>query len=175
MANEMDPSDLIQLLHEYESRMVPVIQDNGGNIDKFLGDGILATFGAVLSSDSYAADALRAVDTLIEAADAWNADRTAAGQPPISIGMAVVTGRIIFGAVGDDTRLEYTVIGDPVNLCAKLEKHNRTALTRALTTCEAFDLAARQGYAAPARRERIRQVAVEGVPAGVDLVVIAAR
>ena len=50
MANDMDPSDLIQLLHEYESRMVPTIQGHGGNIDKFLGDGILATFGAVLPS-----------------------------------------------------------------------------------------------------------------------------
>ena len=175
MANEMDPSNLIQLLHEYESRMVPIIQDHGGNIDKFLGDGILATFGAVLSSDSYASDAMHAVDDLIDAADAWNVDRAVAGQPPISIGMAVVTGRIIFGAVGDDTRLEYTVIGDPVNLCAKLEKHNRTALSRALTTYEAFDLAENQGYAAPETRDRHRQVAVEGVPAGVDLVVIAAR
>ena len=175
MANEMDPSNLIQLLHEYESRMVPVIQDHGGNIDKFLGDGILATFGAVLSSESYAADAMHAVDALLDAADAWNADRSAAGQPPISIGMAVVTGRIIFGAVGDETRLEYTVIGDPVNLCAKLEKHNRTALSRALTTYEAFDLAENQGYAPPETRDRHRQVAVEGVPAGVDLVVIAAR
>jgi adenylate cyclase len=175
MANEMDPSNLIQLLHEYESRMVPVIQDHGGNIDKFLGDGILATFGAVLSSDSYASDAMHAVDDLIGAADAWNVDRAAVGQPPISIGMAVVTGRIIFGAVGDETRLEYTVIGDPVNLCAKLEKHNRTALSRALTTYEAFDLAEKQGYAAPATRERHQEVAVEGVSTGVDLVVIAAR
>ena len=50
MANDMDPSDLIQLLHEYEWRMVPIIQGHGGNIDKFLGDGILATFGAVLPS-----------------------------------------------------------------------------------------------------------------------------
>lgn len=175
MANDMDPSDLIQLLHEYESRMVPIIQDHGGNIDKFLGDGILATFGAVLPSDRYAADAMQAVDALIAAADEWNTDRAAAGRPPISIGMAVVTGRIIFGAVGDDTRLEYTVIGDPVNLCAKLEKHNRTAASRALTTCDAFDLAEQQGYHAPATRERCAAVAVEGVPTGVDLVVIASR
>jgi len=175
MANDMDPTNLIQLLHEYESRMVPIIQEGGGNIDKFLGDGILATFGAVLSSESYAADAMRTVDALVNAADEWNVDRSTTGLPPISIGMAVVTGRIIFGAVGDDTRLEYTVIGDPVNLCAKLEKHNRTAKSRALTTCEAFDLAARQGYQAPSTRERFAAVTVEGVPTGIDLVVIALR
>ena len=50
MANDMDPSDLIQLLHKHESRMVPTIQGHGGNIDKFLGNGILPTFGAVLPS-----------------------------------------------------------------------------------------------------------------------------
>jgi len=59
MANDMDPSELIQLLYDYESRMVPAIQAHGGNIDKFLGDGILATFGAVLPSETYAADAMR--------------------------------------------------------------------------------------------------------------------
>ncbi len=174
----IDPQDNM-ITRDYVAYMTSNTILLGAEFDKIISilmvTGILATFGAVLSSDSYAADALRAVDTLIEAADAWNADRAAAGQPPISVGMAVVTGRIIFGAVGDDTRLEYTVIGDPVNLCAKLEKHNRTALTRALTTCEAFDLAAQQGYAAPATRERRSQVAIEGVSAGVDLVVIAAR
>lgn len=175
MANEMDPSELIRLLYDYESRMVPVIQAHGGNIDKFLGDGILATFGAVLPTESYAADALRAVDALLITADDWNAERTAAGLPPIAVGMAVVTGRIIFGAVGDDTRLEYTVIGDPVNLCAKLEKHNRTVRSRALTTGGTFDLAERQGYAAPMARERQLSAAVEGVATGVDLVVIASR
>ncbi len=175
MANDMDPSDSIQLLHEYESRMVPIIQSHGGNIDKFLGDGILATFGAVLPSETYAKDAMRAVDGLLDAADDWNVDLVKAGKQPISIGMAMVTGRIIFGAVGDDTRLEYTVIGDPVNLCAKLEKHNRAAQSRALTTCGALDLAIQQGYAAPATLERRHEVAVEGVAAGVDLVVLASR
>ena len=142
LANDMEPSDLVGLLTEYESRMVPIVQANGGNIDKFLGDGILATFGAALPSDTYAADAMRAADDLNLAYLAWKAERVAAGKSPVDIGIAVVTGRIVFGAVGDETRLEYTVIGDPVNLCAKLEKHNRTAETvcpddaRVLRACE---------------------------------------
>ena len=89
--------------------------------------------------------------------------------------MAIVTGRIVFGAVGDDTRLEYTVIGDPVNLCAKLEKHNRTARTRALTTYEAVELAKRQGYAPSEIPERQQAAAIECVNAGVDLIVLAKR
>lgn len=172
MSNEMDPSDLIRLLSEYESRMVPVIQAQGGNIDKFLGDGILATFGAALPSETYCADAMRAVDALQDATMAWEEERKAAGLTPVPIGMAVTSGRIVFGAVGDETRLEYTVIGDPVNLCAKLEKHNRTARTRALTTRPCFELAHRQGYAAPRQREHRDGVAIDGVEMPVDIVVL---
>lgn len=172
MSNEMDPSDLIQLLSEYESRMVTVIQAHGGNIDKFLGDGILATFGAALPSETYAADALRCIDALQDAVAVWAAERRAAGLGPVPIGMAVVTGRIIFGAVGDETRLEYTVIGEPVNLCAKLEKHNRAAQTHALTTQPGFELAQRQGYAPPRRCEHRDAVAIDGVAMPIDIVVL---
>jgi adenylate cyclase len=172
MANEMDPTDLIRLLSEYESRMVTVIQANGGNIDKFLGDGILATFGAALPSEHYAADAMRTIDALHGAIADWAAERIAAGKTPIPIGMAVVTGRIVFGAVGDETRLEYTVIGDPVNLCAKLEQHNRVAGTHALTTRKSFDLALLQGYTASGRQEYRDAVTIDGVAHPMDIVVL---
>jgi adenylate cyclase len=175
LSNEMAPSDLIALLTEYESRMVPVVQAHGGNIDKFLGDGILATFGAVLPSDTYAADAMRAVDDLQKAFTAWRADRVAAGLKPVEIGMAVATGRIVFGAVGDETRLEYTVIGDPVNLCAKLEKHNRAAQTTALTTAESYAQAQRQGYAPPVPCLARTADGIAGVENPVDTVVLVGR
>lgn len=172
LAGTMDPSALIKLLHDYESRMVPVIQKHGGNIDKFLGDGILATFGAVLPSDRYAADALNAVDELVAVADAWNEERRAAGLDPIQIGMAVASGRVVFGAVGDETRLEYTVIGEPVNLSAKLEKHNRTAGTRALVTAVVYEHGKAQGYALAAPYDR-SLMTIEGVANPVDVVVLA--
>ena len=175
LANDMEPSDLVGLLTEYESRMVPIVQANGGNIDKFLGDGILATFGAALPSDTYAADAMRAADDLNLAYLAWKAERVAAGKSPVDIGIAVVTGRIVFGAVGDETRLEYTVIGDPVNLCAKLEKHNRTAETVALTTRESYGLAKRQGYAATGDCEERSADMIGGVDYPIDTVVLACR
>jgi len=175
LANEMDPSDLIRLLSEYESRMVPAIQAYGGNIDKFLGDGILATFGAVLPSDTFAADALRAVDALLAAADDWNAARVAAGRKPVSIGNAMVAGRVIFGAVGDETRLEYTVIGEPVNMAAKLEKHNRALNTRALTTRDSFARAITQGYKAADPPQICAGTRIEGVDHPFDIVVLATR
>ena len=173
LSNRLTPSQLIALLTDYESRMVAVIENHGGTVDKFLGDGILASFGAAVPSESYAADALRAADGLVAAADVWNGDRAAAGQEPIRIGVAVSSGRVIFGAVGADTRLEYTCIGEPVNLSAKLEKHNSTAGTRALADAETYRLALDQGYAPPLTHDRRDAAPVAGVAAPLDIVVLA--
>jgi len=145
LAQTVTPDEAIALLADYQGRMVPLIQANGGSIDKFLGDGILATFGAAVPPTSHAADALRAVDAVMADVDAWNAARTAAGQAPLRVGAAVATGRIIFGAVGDETRLEYTVIGEAVNLSAKLEKATKDEGVRALATAETYALARAQG------------------------------
>lgn len=173
LAREMEPSDLIGLLVEYESRLVPVIQRHGGSIDKFLGDGILATFGAAEPSDSHAADAMRALEAVIVESDAWNAERSAAGRGPLTIGAAVTTGRVVFGAVGDASRLEYTVIGDAVNLAAKLEKHNKVLVTRALATEAAVALAAEQGYRPAREPDNLRQTEIPGIEEPIDIVVIA--
>ncbi len=175
LAETMDPSALIQLLTEYESRMVPAIHRHGGSVDKFLGDGIMATFGAVVASDAYAADSLRAVDDIVAAAEAWSAERRDAGLDPLRIGAAVAAGRVIFGAVGDETRLEYTVIGDPVNLSAKLEKHNKTVGTIALTTGDTYALAKAQGYRPSAAHPEQPGSRLLGVERPVDVIVLAAN
>jgi adenylate cyclase len=132
LSTDLAPGDVMKVLQDYQGRVCPLIARNGGSIDKFLGDGILASFGAVAPSTTAAADALRAADAVIEAADRWAAERTAAGRQPLSIGLAVASGRVVFGAVGDAERLEFTVIGDAVNFAAKLEKHNKDEHTRAL-------------------------------------------
>ena len=149
---DLSPDALMTLLAEYEARMGDAIRGNGGSIDKYLGDGIMATFGAATRSETWAADALRAVDDLVATAAAWREERRAAGALPLDIGFAVATGPVIFGAVGDPRRLEYTVIGDAVNLAAKLEKHNKEADAVALTTEWAYEEARTQGYVPPARR-----------------------
>ena len=166
------PSALMALLTEYHARLVPLIQQHGGTIDKFLGDGILATFGAAERSDRYAADALAAVDAVMAEAARWHAERAKAGETPLAINAGVAVGRIVFGAVGDERRLEYTVIGDIVNLAAKFEKHNKLEGTRALATVETLERAVVQGYRAPHRPERRAQRLVGGLPEPIDLVVI---
>ena len=170
---DLAPDDVMKLLQDYQGRVCPLIVGNGGSIDKFLGDGILASFGAVALSSTAAADALRAADAVIAAGEKWAAERRAAGRPELSLGMAVSSGRVVFGAVGDTERLEFTVIGDAVNFAAKLEKHNKDEKTRALTDARTYALAERQGYTAPMARERRAGRSVGGVTEPVDIVVLA--
>jgi adenylate cyclase len=173
LAKSLPPSDLIGVLVEYQSRMIPAIQRHGGSIDKFLGDGILATFGAAMPSDTHAADALRALEAVVAAGDAWSQSRMEVGAEPMALGAAVATGRVVFGAVGDESRLEYTVIGDAVNLAAKLEKHNKAIGARALVASETYDLAVSQGYRPANQPQRISGVEIVGVEGPVELIVLA--
>jgi adenylate cyclase len=163
---------VIALLGEYQRLVVPIVRHHGGSIDKYLGDGILASFGAVALDAACAAQALRAVDEIVQAVDAWRAQRRAAGLAAPDVGAGLATGEVVFGIVGDGQRLEYTVIGDAVNLAAKLEKHNKAQGTRALATREAYELARAQGYAVG--KAVCPAAVVGGVAGSVDLVVLAA-
>jgi adenylate cyclase len=173
LSTELAPGEVMKVLQDYQGRVCPLITGNGGSIDKFLGDGILASFGAVAPSQTAAADALRAADAVMAAADHWLAERQAAGLPPLAIGLAVSSGRVVFGAVGDGERLEFTVIGDAVNFAAKLEKHNKDEKTRAVTDGATYALAERQGYVPPTLRDRRIGRRVGGVADLVDIVVLA--
>lgn len=168
----LPPAEVVRLLQEFQSRFCPIIQANGGVIDKFLGDGILASFGAVIPSPTCAADALRAVEALNQSAAAWTGERRGAGASEIRIGIGVAAGEIVFGAVGDESRLEYTVIGDAVNLAAKLEAQNKVEGSSALCDATTFDLAVAQGYAPKAPVERLAQRQVGGMANRLDLVVL---
>jgi len=173
LTHELAPREVMALLSEYQSRMVAVIAAEGGSIDKFMGDGILGSFGAARPSPTFAADALRAADAVVESARAWADERRAAGLPAPPVGLAVTTGRVMFGAVGDESRLEYTVIGDPVNLVAKLEKHTKVEQVAALCPAETFRLAREQGYEPRAGQQPLSSRQVEGVAEPLDLVVLA--
>jgi adenylate cyclase len=172
MAMIVEPDDLMNILADYQSKLVPVIQRHGGSIDKFMGDGILATFGAAVTTNTYAADALRAVDEIMAVTQVWQTECLAHEKPVPCVGAAVTTGRIIFGAVGDATRLEYTVIGDAVNLSAKLEKHTKKEGVRALCTVQAYQKAVLQGYQPPAKRTTLNDRQVEGVEKPLDIMVL---
>jgi adenylate cyclase len=168
----LPPNEVIALLVDYQRRLVPIVQKHGGSIDKFLGDGILATFGCAVPSETYARDAVSAALEIQEAARAWRAERAAAGLAAPAVGCAVTVGRVLFGAIGDETRLEFTVIGDAVNLAAKLDKHTKVEGVAALASGEAYDRALAQGLPAAPALERRRARKVEGVAEPIDVVVI---
>ncbi|MBY0331120.1 MAG: adenylate/guanylate cyclase domain-containing protein [Acetobacteraceae bacterium] len=170
MARAMEPDALLRLLAAYQALVVRAVRAHGGSIDKYLGDGVLASFGAVAPSDTHAADALRAIEAVQAAVADWAPPEP--GMPPVTIGMAASSGEVLFGTVGAEGRLEYTVIGDPVNQTAKLEKHNKAEGSVALTDAATYALAEAQGYApaVPIERRAARQVA--GVEAPLDLVLL---
>ncbi len=173
LAESESPQAVLAILGEYQARVVPIVQAHGGSIDKYLGDGIMASFGAAQRNEAYAAEALRALEAVIEAAERWRAEREAAGKPAPRVNGALATGPVLFGAVGTDNRLEITVIGDAVNLSAKLEKHNKRAGSLALASAEAYALACRQGFEPRPAHEALPGETVEGVGQPLDLVRLA--
>ncbi|MEM7300958.1 MAG: adenylate/guanylate cyclase domain-containing protein [Pseudomonadota bacterium] len=153
LASQIPSDQAMALLSEYQSKLVPIIQRHGGTIDKFMGDGIMATFGVVHPSATYCADALKAVQALLDEASSWQTDPLLGTLQPRAVNAAVASGPVIFGAVGNSERLEYTVIGTPVNLAAKIEKLNKDHGTLAIATHTAFSTALDQGFRALANPE----------------------
>lgn len=167
------PRHVVDLLTGLHARIIPIVREHGGIVDKFLGDGIMATFGAARPSETAAADALRALDQVMDEARRWEAELPAHGLPrPLTVNGAAVAGQVVFAVLGALDRLEYTVIGEPVNLAAKLEKHNKVEATRALTTIETYERATAQGYVADAVVVRPDRE-IMGTETRYDLVVLA--
>lgn len=173
VAASLEPQTVMRVLAHYQEEVLHVIAAHGGQVDKFLGDGILATFGAVAPSDRAAADGVRAARALVPVFERLGPELKDLGWPEtMRFGTALAFGVVTVGVVGADDRLEFTVIGDPVNRAAKLEDANKKQHSTALTDRETFAAALRQGYEGPPAEER-PGVEVAGVARPVDLVVLA--
>ncbi len=166
-----EPRQVMALLGDFQQRMVAAIFAHGGTVDKFLGDGILAHFGAARPDPAHAANCLRAALDCGAAAKAWSSERASAGHSPVHVGAGCASGEVLFGVVGDARRLELTVIGDAVNLSAKLEKHSKSTPTPIVVTRRLWELARQQGFEAPVAA-RLQQARVAGVGDPVDLVTL---
>lgn len=123
LSERMEPHDLIAMLNHYLGQMTEVLQARGGTIIEFIGDGILAIFGAPAPSQSHAADAVAAaveMQARMEQVNAWNARR---GYPALEMGIGVNTGEVIVGNIGSEKRTKYGVVGSHVNLCGRIESY----------------------------------------------------
>lgn len=121
-ASTIDPKQLVAELNAYFDAMVPVIQAQGGVIDKFMGDAIMAVFSQKSGAPDVSARALAAAFDMRDALVIHNEQRAFSGRPPMRHGIGLHSGFVVAGNVGTQDRVQYTVIGDVVNVASRLEK-----------------------------------------------------
>ncbi len=172
LASSLPPDELLAVLGEYQKIAVPIIQRNGGSIVTFLGDGIMITFGATRPSATFAADALRTAEQLLDGLGEWAAQRAARSVPAPGVGIGIAVGTVTCGAIGGEGRLEYAVIGDPVNRAAKLQNHTKVEQVRALATKRALERGINQGYTGQRANEVRLARQCAGIAEPIDLVVV---
>jgi adenylate cyclase len=170
----LGPDEIVGLLTGFHAVVVPIIEAHGGLIDKFLGDGVMATFGAVRPQPAAAERALAALEAIVAASAKWEREAAARAKGVrLEVNAAVTAGEVMFVVIGSGERLEYTVIGEVVNLAAKLEKHNKIEGTRAIVSAAAFERARAQGYVPRLALSLHRSAQVSGVGGGIDIFALA--
>ena len=122
LAESMRPDEIASLLTEYFTQMVECVFRHGGTLDKFMGDAVLAQWGAPIAGERDADAALAAAMDMMRAIDTLNAAWAAQGRPQLGVGIGLSYGEAFAGNIGSERRLEYTVIGDIVNVASRLSR-----------------------------------------------------
>ncbi|MDO8734009.1 MAG: adenylate/guanylate cyclase domain-containing protein [Elusimicrobiota bacterium] len=132
MSEKLPPEDIVEFLNEYFTEMVSIITKYEGVLDKFIGDAVLAVFGVPISQPGDAHRALFAALEMQERLKIFNETRSKAGKNNINIGIGINTGELVAGNIGSEVRMEYTVIGDTVNVSERIEELNKEFGTKIL-------------------------------------------
>ncbi len=171
LAETLDGEAVVRILAGYRGRIVPLIEAHNGIVDKFMGDGIMTVFGVGEKRDAYAADAMRAVESILRLLpDGIEGHGLTPHGSPIAIGVGVASGVVNWGVVGVDDRLEMTVIGPAVNLAARLEKHNKVLGSTCVVDANTWRLALAQGYDGELAGH-VSNASLPGIEAQVELIV----
>jgi adenylate cyclase len=121
MAEAMAPEAVVTMLRQFHERMTAQIFACGGTVEKYIGDAIFAVFGVPHGSADDAVNALTCAEMMLQALDGWNAERIAAGETPLAIGIGLNYGPAVLGDVGSEHSMSFTVIGDTVNTASRLQ------------------------------------------------------
>jgi adenylate cyclase len=157
ISEKMDPQHLVGLLNEYFTEMVGIVMQEDGVVDKYIGDAIMAVFGAPVPKPGDAVNAVRAAVRMRRALVTLNQRLVARGMSPLRTGIGIHTGEVVAGNIGSEKRMEYTVIGDAVNLASRLESSTKELGVNVLMSEDTYE---RTKHAIDVRP--VREITVKG-------------
>jgi adenylate cyclase len=159
MSERLSPQEMLEILNRYFTRMAAIIERHGGVVDKYMGDALMALFGAPVSNPDDADRAMQCSLEMTQALDELNQQWNQRGLPTIGVGIGINTDVVVAGNMGSKTRLNYTVIGDGVNLASRLEGLTKSVDYEARIIISGSTLIkAKRKY----RTRRLGEVAVKG-------------
>jgi len=125
LSETMQPTDVLSMLNTSFTKITELIEQHNGIVDKYIGDAVMALFGVPIESDNHGSDALLAALEIVDSLSTINKSLREKGLPEINIGIGINSGTVVAGNIGSETRMNYTVIGDSVNLASRLQNLNR--------------------------------------------------
>lgn len=134
ISEQLTPEDLVLHLNDYLQAMTNIVIKYHGTLDKYIGDAIMAFWGAPLKQENHALLCCKAGLEMLESLDPLNEEWIAAGKPPLNIGIGINTGKMVAGNMGSNSRMDYTIMGDSVNLGSRVEGVNKQYKTRLIIT-----------------------------------------
>ncbi len=157
ISEKLEPEEVVEFLNKYMTKMVACVEDTNGIVDKFIGDAIMAVWGTPISRGNDTENAINSAINMRNEILIFNKDRGGPKKPIIQIGCGINTGSVLAGQIGSENRMEYTVIGDAVNLASRLESLNKPFGTDILISDDSYNLV--KGIFAV---EKMKEIKVKG-------------
>lgn len=139
ISEKMSPDSISEILNEYFSALIPIIEEHNGVLNKFVGDAMLVIFGEPKKSESHALDAVQCGIRMLRKVKHLQEKWLEEGKPKIEIGIGISTGEAFVGNIGSKNRLEYTVLGDTVNTASRIENYNKVYKTNFLVSESTYE------------------------------------